>query len=144
MQRRIRQYLVERAFCGESLQPAELGWGTHERNWPPDGREYGFGGGAAIYLDRPGVATRVRSWAPHEGPFHGWLISHGEAISIPDYLSVRENGKVLYRPTCHYAYHPCDDAVLSLQEFAGKAGASSAPAPDADEIDWASMSWACC
>ncbi len=107
------------AFCGESLQPAELGWGTHERNWPLDGREYGFGCGAAIYLDRPGVATRVRSWAPHEGSFHGWLISHGEAISIPDYLGVRENGKVIYRPTCHYAYHPCDDAVLSLQEFAG-------------------------
>ncbi|MGP1677242.1 MAG: homospermidine synthase [Burkholderiales bacterium] len=107
------------AFCGESLQPAELGWGTHERNWPQDGREYGFGSGAAIYLDRPGVATRVRSWAPHEGSFHGWLISHGEAISIPDYLCVRENGKVIYRPTCHYAYHPCDDAVLSLQEFAG-------------------------
>ena len=107
------------AFCSESLQPAELGWGTHERNWPADGREYGFGCGAAIYLDRPGVATRVRSWAPKEGAFHGWLISHGEAISIPDYLSVRENGKVIYRPTCHYAYHPCDDAVLSLQEFAG-------------------------
>ena len=107
------------AFCGESLQPAELGWGTHERNWPHDAREYGFGSGAAIYLDRPGVATKVRSWVPFEGPFHGWLISHGEAISIPDYLSVRENGKVVYRPTCHYAYHPCDDAVLSLQEFAG-------------------------
>ncbi len=107
------------AFCGESLQPAELGWGTHERNWPHDGRDYGFGCGAAIYLDRPGVATRVRSWAPQEGAFHGWLISHGEAISIPDFLSVRENGKLIYRPTCHYAYHPCDDAVLSLQEFAG-------------------------
>ena len=25
-----------------------------------------------------------------------------------------------YRPTCHYAYHPCDDAVLSLHELAGK------------------------
>ena len=107
------------AFCGESLQPAELGWGTHERNWPQDGREYGFGCGAAIYLDRPGVATQVRSWVPFEGPFLGWLISHGEAISIPDYLTVRENGKALYRPTCHYAYHPCDDAVLSLHEFAG-------------------------
>ncbi len=107
------------AFCGESLQPAELGWGTHERNWPQDGREYGFGCGAAIYLDRPGVATKVRSWVPFEGPFHGWLISHGEAISIPDYLTLRENGKAVYRPTCHYAYHPCDDAVLSLHEFAG-------------------------
>src|SRR5690606_34181105 len=25
-----------------------------------------------------------------------------------------------YRPTVHYAYHPCDDAVLSLHELAGK------------------------
>ena len=107
------------AFCGESLQPAELGWGTHERNWPPDAREYGFGCGAAIYLDRPGAATRVRSWAPAEGQFHGWLITHGEAISIPNYLTVWEKGEVVYRPTCHYAYHPCDDAVLSLHEFAG-------------------------
>ena len=107
------------AFCGESLQPAELGWGTHEHNWPHDGREYGFGCGAAIYLDRPGAATQVRSWAPSEESFQGWLISHGEAISIPDYFSVREKGKVIYRPTCHYAYHPCDDAVLSLHEFAG-------------------------
>ena len=110
------------AFCGESLQPAELGWGTHERNWPHDAREYGFGCGAAIYLDRPGVATKVRSWAPFEGPFRGWLISHGEAISIPDYLTVRENGKPVYRPTCHYAYHPCNDAVLSLHELFGFAG----------------------
>ncbi len=27
---------------------------------------------------------------------------------------------MLYRPTCHYAYHPCDDAVLSMLEFNGK------------------------
>ena len=33
----------------------------------------------------------MRSWVPFEGPYHGWLISHGEAISIPDYLTVREN-----------------------------------------------------
>jgi len=26
----------------------------------------------------------------------------------------------VYRPTVHYAYHPCDDAVLSLHEIAGK------------------------
>jgi homospermidine synthase len=28
----------------------------------------------------------------------------------------------VYRPTCHYAYHPCDDAVLSLHELNGKNG----------------------
>jgi homospermidine synthase len=33
---------------------------------------------------------------------------------------VRDDGKPVYRPTVHYAYHPCDDAVVSLHEFAGK------------------------
>ena len=35
---------------------------------------------------------------------------------------MREGGKVVYRPTCHYAYHPCNDAVLSLHEMFGAAG----------------------
>jgi homospermidine synthase len=56
---------------------------------------------------------------PKEGPFQGWLISHGEAHSIPDYYTVREDGRPIYRPTCYYAYHPCDDAVLSLHEMVG-------------------------
>ena len=76
--------------------------------------------GAAIYLLRPGAGTRVRSWTPLEGPYLGFLITHGESISIADYLTVRDGDNVRYRPTCHYAYHPCDDAVLSLHELAGK------------------------
>jgi homospermidine synthase len=107
-------------FVSEGSQPAELGWGTHERHFPTDGRRHEFGSGAAIYLLRPGAATRVRSWTPLEGPYHGFLITHGESISIADYLAVKEGDRVRARPTCHYAYHPCDDAVLSLHEFAGK------------------------
>ena len=107
-------------FVSEGSQPAELGWGTHERHFPSDGRHHEFGSGAAIFLLRPGAVTRVRSWTPVEGPYHGFLITHGESISIADYLTVRDGDTVRYRPTCHYAYHPCDDAVLSLHEFAGK------------------------
>ncbi|HEV8677729.1 MAG TPA: saccharopine dehydrogenase C-terminal domain-containing protein [Stellaceae bacterium] len=107
-------------FYSEGSQPAELGWGTHERHLPADGRRHDFGSQAAIYLLRPGAATRVRSWTPLEGPYHGFLITHGESISIADYLTVHEGGAARYRPTCHYAYHPCDDAVLSLHELAGK------------------------
>jgi homospermidine synthase len=107
-------------FVSEGSQPAELGWGTHERHFPLDGRRHDFGSGAAIYLLRPGAVTRVRSWTPLEGPYHGFLITHGESISIADYLTVRGGGTVRHRPTCHYAYHPCDDAVMSLHEFAGK------------------------
>jgi homospermidine synthase len=51
---------------------------------------------------------------------HGFLVTHNESISMADYYSVKDGGKVAYRPTVHYAYHPCDDAVLSLHEIAGK------------------------
>jgi len=108
-------------FLSEGVQPAELGWGTHERALPAQGREHTAGCGAAIYLTRPGAATRVRSWTPASGPMIGYLITHNEAISIADFLTVREDGQAVYRPTCHYAYHPCDDAILSLHELQGRA-----------------------
>ena len=65
------------------------------------------------------VIVQVRTWTPKAGPFHGFLITHNEAISIADYFTVKKEGKAVYRPTVHYAYHPCDDAVLSVHEFAG-------------------------
>lgn len=107
-------------FVGEGCQPCELGWGAHERHFPHDGKRHDYGCDAAIYLTRPGASVSVRSWTPLEGPYHGYLITHSEAISISDYYTVREGDKVTYRPTCHYAYHPCDSTVLSVHEFAGK------------------------
>ena len=107
-------------FVGEGCQPAELGWGTHERNFPRDGRRHDFGRGSAIYLMQPGCATRVRTWTPNAGHFHGFLITHSESISLSDYYTVREGEKVVYRPTAHYSYHPSDNAVLSVHEFAGR------------------------
>ena len=107
-------------FVGEGCQPAELGWGSHEKNWPRDGKKHDFGRGSAIYLMQPGAGTRVRTWTPMAGHFHGFLITHGESISISDYLTVRKGEQVVYRPTVHYAYHPSDDAVLSVHEFAGR------------------------
>ncbi len=108
-------------FVSEGCQPAELGWGTHEKTIPEDGSRHDFGCDAAIYLNRPGAGSRVRSWTPLEGPYHGFLVTHNESISIADYFTVRNaDGSAAYRPTVHYAYHPCDDAVLSLHELAGK------------------------
>jgi len=107
-------------FVGEGMQPAELGWGTHERHFPPDGGRHDRGSLAAIYLKRPGASTRVRTWTPLAGPLHGFLITHGESISIADHLTVGDPARPAYRPTVHYAYHPCDDAVLSLHELAGR------------------------
>jgi homospermidine synthase len=107
-------------FVGEGCQPAELGWGSHEKNWPRDGKKHDFGRGSAIYLMQPGAATRVRTWTPKAGHFHGFLITHGESISIADYLTVKKGEQLAYRPTVHYAYHPSDAAIVSVHELAGR------------------------
>lgn len=107
-------------FVSEGSQPAELGWGSHEKQLPADGRRHEFGRGSAIYLLRPGAGTKVRTWTPLAGTFHGFLITHGESISISDYYTVQQGEQVAYRPTAHYSYHPCDDAVLSVHEFSGR------------------------
>lgn len=106
-------------FLSEALQPAELGWGTHERWIPPDAHRHAAGCQAAIWMMRPGADTRVRSWCPTPGAQFGYLVTHNEAISIADYYTLGEGAAPDYRPTCHYAYHPCDDAVLSLHETFG-------------------------
>jgi homospermidine synthase len=107
-------------FVSEGAQPAELGWGTHEKHFPADGGRHKDGSGCAIYLNRPGASTRVRTWTPKAGHFHGFLITHSEAISLADYYTVMDGARVAYRPTSHYAYHPSDSAVLSVHEFAGR------------------------
>ncbi|MCS0495060.1 homospermidine synthase [Ancylobacter sp. MQZ15Z-1] len=109
-------------FVSEGLQPAELGWGTHESWMPDNARSHDQGCGAAIYLLQPGANTRVRSWCPTPGPQYGFLVTHNESISIADFFTLREGGDVVYRPTCHYAYHPANDAVLSMHEMFGAAG----------------------
>lgn len=114
----VNTWSVE-GFLAEGFQPAELGWGTHETWFPGGGHRHEEGCRAAIWLDRPGAITRVHSWCPTPGPQFGFLVTHNEAISIADYYTVGQGDQPDYRPTCHYAYHPCDDAVLSLHETFG-------------------------
>ncbi|MDP3320390.1 MAG: saccharopine dehydrogenase NADP-binding domain-containing protein, partial [Bosea sp. (in: a-proteobacteria)] len=118
----VNTWSVE-GFISEGVQPAELGWGTHEKWMPENARTHETGSQAAIYLMQPGAETKVRSWCPTPGPQYGFLVTHNESISIADYFTVRDDsGKAIYRPTCHYAYHPANDAVLSLHEMFGNAG----------------------
>ena len=105
-------------------QPAELGWGTHEKEFPVDGAKHDTkvtkGAEApSIMLKKAGGTVKCRTWTPGYGPFQGLIVTHAESISIADYLSVRENGQTTYRPTVHYAYHPCDYAMMSIHEMVG-------------------------
>jgi len=108
-------------FQEEGKQPVEMGWGTHEPELPPDAARHTYGCDAAIYLNRPGALTPVRTWTPMNGPFHGLNITHTEAVTISDYFTLRDaDGNVIYRPTCHFAYHASNDAMASMAEVAGR------------------------
>lgn len=111
----VNTWSVE-GFYEEGIAPAELGWGTHERKIPNDGVLPEYGTQRQICLARPGMETWVKSWVPTSGPIEGLLIRHGEALSITDSLTVRENDNDIYRPTVHYAYLPSDVALASLRE----------------------------
>lgn len=101
----------------EGIAPAELGWGTHEKRLPPDARKHADGPQNQICLERRGMNTWVRSWCP-SGEIRGMVIRHGEAFSISERLTCYDsNGHVIYRPTVHYAYCPCEDAIGSLDEL---------------------------
>ena len=96
-------------FVEEGSAPAELGWGTHEN--PDIGYHYSKGPKNQIALSSRGINTWVKTWVP-SGPLIGMIVRHEEAYSISKYLT-----KDGYRPTVHYAYLPCPDAVYSLNEI---------------------------
>ncbi|MGG1947666.1 saccharopine dehydrogenase NADP-binding domain-containing protein [Trinickia sp. NRRL B-1857] len=101
-------------FITECQQDVELGWGTHEPSLPAGAVRQTSGSCAAIRLNRPGWATTVKSWTPRQGEFEAYVLTHHEAISIADYLTLGSPGTALYRPTVYYAYRPTDLAVESM------------------------------
>ncbi len=103
-------------FLFESLQPAELGWGTHEKQLPLNGVEHTYGCKAGIYINTPALGVHVQTWTPTKGTHHAFLITHNEAISIADYFTVKDGDKAVYRPTCHYAYRPTEETITSVNE----------------------------
>ena len=109
-------------FYEEGTAPAELGWGTHERRLPRNAHTPVGGPGNQIFLAQPGIRTFVHSWVPAGGPIIGMVVRHAESFSISDHLTVWDDtieGRLaVYRPTVHYAYMPCDNAILSLYELA--------------------------
>ena len=108
-------------FYEEGTAPAELGWGTHERRLPKHAHAPIGGPGNQIFLAQPGIRTFVHSWVPSGGPIIGMVVRHAESFTISDHLTVWEDTiegrRPVYRPTVHYAYMPCDNAILSLYEL---------------------------
>jgi homospermidine synthase len=111
----VNTWSIEGLF-EESVAPAELGWGTHEKTLPSNAHLHEVGPGHQICLEQMGMHTKIRSWVP-SGEIIGMLIRHGEAFTISEHLSIND-GDFSYRPTVHYAYCPSDATLASLHELA--------------------------
>jgi len=111
----------------EGTAPAEMGWGTHEKELPALAFIPPRGPKNQIFLAQMGINTWVRSWVPDE-EIVGMVIRHGEAFGLSDRLTVWKDDpadpghgkKAVYRPTVHYAYMPCHETLSSLYELRGR------------------------
>ena len=73
-------------------------------------------GGSFALAPLATTVTRTRFTAIFAAAFLAYAVGW-----IAAYFTLRDGDEVIYRPTCHYAYHPADDAVLSLHELFGRA-----------------------
>jgi homospermidine synthase len=105
-------------FREEGTTTSEMGWGTHEKTLPRHAFQHQTGPKNQICLAQMGINVWVRSFVP-DWNILGMVVRHGEAFTISDKLTVWKNGKAVYRPTMHYAYCPCDEAIASLNEMRG-------------------------
>lgn len=112
----VNTWSVE-GFLEEGLARAELGWGSHEAGLPEGALRPDRGPSHQAILPIPGFEATARSFVPGHGEMSGMIIRHGEAFSLPEYLSVPENGRAAWRPTVFYVYRPCPDALASIEEL---------------------------
>lgn len=105
-------------LMAEAKQPAEMGWGSHEEIFPINAKQHSYGDQSGIYLAQESILTRVKSWVPSSGEQEAYLITHHEALSIANFLTIRNGeGNLLYRPTVFFAYHPAEVARKSLEDW---------------------------
>jgi homospermidine synthase len=95
----------------ECLQPAEMGWGTHEETIPNGAKINRY----SLEMLEQGREVIVKSWSPNYLEFSAYLLTHNESLSIAEYLTLGDPTNPTYRPTVYYAYHPCDQAIESIQ-----------------------------
>lgn len=104
-------------FYQESLAITEIAWGTHERTLPDGALVHNWGPGNQICINKRALDVTARSWIP-SGEIEGTVAPHGEAFTISQKLTLRRNGRVVYRPSVYFVYCPTTAAEQSLLEYA--------------------------
>lgn len=103
-----------KGYYEEASDPAQVGWGTHERVWPLNSVRLHF---EAVLASR-GMNTFSRSYEPFGGEIVGRVVPHGECSTLSAYLTVNADtkGRREYAPTMYYVYNSCPASQQSLDE----------------------------
>ena len=102
------------SFCEESLGQSEICLGTdvNLNIFKNHIDNYNENNGGLLFGETP-LDCIDQSYSPW-GSFNGYIIPHEEMYTIADFLSVKDNEKVLYRPSVYFVYQPSSIAVSSL------------------------------
>jgi homospermidine synthase len=99
----------------------QLGWGTAQMRRPDGALSFDYGPGGMVVLPRLACETLAIGWTPRYGNHIGFVVPHGENVTLTDALTVRGgDGEALWNPSVWYIYRPPDAAVASLLEFQGR------------------------
>lgn len=97
------------SFWFEMLSEATMDVGTHESmNFAENVNNFGAEKGYFTFRQLA-ADKRCRTFYPGGG-FEGYLVPHEETITIAKGLEIKENDKVVYRPTVMFLYQPCEYA----------------------------------
>lgn len=113
------------SFFFELLSEATQNVGTHEVF--NDESIYNMYDQEKGYLEYKTLAKDklIKTKYPN-GYFEGYLVPHEETITIANSLTVKENGKVIYRPSVMFVYSPCNLA----KEYLKQSKVNEYPNPD--------------
>jgi homospermidine synthase len=133
-------------FVEEGTSPAELGWGTHEKELPDNATVPDVGPKNQIFLSRMGMQTFVRGFVPHDPKVEMEITqkevdkNNKETGNRAEMISTNKDGEQImgvlirhgeaysiseflttkdkkYRPTVYYCYSMCDAAQASMAEM---------------------------
>ena len=114
----ISPWCVDSYWC-EMLSEATFDVGTHEIiDYEDETRVYEKEKGY-LEFQKYAVDKVYNTYYPH-GQFGGHMVPHEETVSIANSLTVKENGKVVYRPSVMFLYSPCEYASKFLKQAKGK------------------------
>ena len=109
------------SFWFEMLSESTFNVGTHEQiNYKEKANLYNIQKGYFEFKELA-VDKKCCTYYPY-GRFEGHMVPHEETITISKFLEIKEDEKVVYRPSVMFLYSPCEYAREFLQKAKGKDG----------------------